>query len=103
MINLKVEPEKSREIQPSMLSAPSYPYGLCIELNHEVVEKLGIKKAPEVLSNVNLEAVAQVMCVRVETGPDGEPRMHLSLQITDMELKPFKKSDAAKSLYGDKD
>jgi len=95
MINLKKEKE---EKEMPLMSSMEYPYGLRINLDHETLEKLGIKELPKMGAKVNLEAIAEVVSVSSNANYEGEVENHICLQITDMELK---KSSMVKKIYND--
>lgn len=103
MINMKQKPE--REEMPGAIEAdePQYPYGLCITLGKEELEKLGITALPKVGSEMMITARAYVKSTSAyETQGEGE-RMSIHLQITDMEIgsNPGQRNDnAANALYG---
>lgn len=85
MVSMKMEPEVDS------YSPPAYGYGLCLYLNDDQCEALGIKKALEAGSTVNLTAKATVVrsTQSVEMDKDDKgPDYSLELQITDMELRP---------------
>jgi len=75
-----------------------YGYGLCIYLNEEQVEALGLGKNPPAAgSTVSLRAIAKVVQVTQEADPgeevaEGESAsdvdVELRFQITDLEVMP---------------
>lgn len=101
MVNMKSPVE--REEMPGEIEAdePRYPYGLCISLGKDELEKLGISALPKVGTEMMITAKAYVKMTRAyETQGEGED-MGIELQITDMEIGAGKtQGDAAKSLYG---
>lgn len=67
-------------------SVDSYGYGLCLDLNDDQCEALGITKPLAAGSVVTLSAKAFVRSA-TESVEEGEaPEVRLSLQITDMEI-----------------
>ena len=102
LTNMKMSEEESTEYaQPTALAEkPMYPYGLCLSLNKETLEKLGIA-LPEVGSEMSITAVATVQSVRMSESAEGEPDRCVELQITDLSVAPYKnESDPAKKIYG---
>lgn len=95
MINLKKEKE---EKEMALMSSMEYPYGLRLNLDHETLEKLGIKELPKMGAKVNLEAIAEVVSVSSHANMEGEVENCICLQITDME---FKKTSMVKKIYDD--
>lgn len=86
MINMKSKPE--REEMPGEIEGdePRYPYGLCLSLGKDELEKLGITALPKVGSEMMVTAKAYVKSTSAyETQGEGE-KMSIELQITDMEL-----------------
>lgn len=101
MVNMKSKVE--REGMPGEVEAdePRYPYGLCISLGKDELEKLGITSLPTVGAAMNLMARATVKSVSsYETQGEGAD-MRVELQITDLEIGQASAStDAASALYG---
>lgn len=106
MTNMATDSDSYPEI-----SSNPYGYGLCISLNEEQVEALGLNKNPPAAgSKVGITAIAVVRRVSQEADPaseqaEGEPAgdvdVCLEFQITDMEIKSSVTSSAASSmLYG---
>lgn len=92
LVSLKRTPEDKRkdmgEPAPIEAMAPDYPWGTCIHLDTDELEKLGIKKLPEVGTVLTLTAKVRVTR-RSESegenypGADSEENKCLDLQITD--------------------
>lgn len=82
-------------------NAPEYPYGLCIDLNTEALERLGFDTLPAVGTVV--EVVARATVQSVSSRDDGNsPSRNVSLQITDMDVQPSRSdADLAQRMYGD--
>ena len=103
MINMQRAPE--REEMPGEYEAdePRYPYGLCISLGKEELEKLGITALPKVGTEMTIMAKAYVKMTRAyETQGEGED-MGIELQITDMEIQgnqQQRNAEASTMLYG---
>ena len=79
--------------------SPEYPYGLKLHLDNMVIERLGIEKIPDVESAMEVKAMAYV-CYTSESSDEemGENRA-MSLQITDLEIKPVSKRKPEDVLY----
>lgn len=103
MINMKREPE--REEMPGEIEGdePQYPYGLCISLEQDDLEKLGITALPKVGVEMTVTARAYVKSTSAyDTQGEGK-RMSVSLQITDLELgggQNERTDNLATMLYG---
>lgn len=87
LINMKMDAEEVKEqTNPTAQDAPKYPWGLCITLNDDTLEKLGIDKLPEVNTEVRIVAKAEVTSVRTWQTQGGEDESTVELQITDMQV-----------------
>ena len=78
-----------------------FPYGLRVDLRDEEIEKLKLA-LPEVGSTMVLVANAKVISVRESADENGNDR-NIELQITEMELAPYKNdnTDHVKKLYSE--
>lgn len=88
---------------PSYSMDFKYGYGLCINLNSEQCEALGILGTIKPGTKVGLMAIAVVVSAteRLEgDDADGDTDVSLSLQITDMEMNAGAQTDMASTLYG---
>ena len=86
LINMKRAPEKEEMPGEIEKDEPRYPYGLCIRLGKDELEKLGITALPTVGSKMKISAECFVESTSAyETQGSGKD-MSLSLQITDMEI-----------------
>ena len=70
--------------------APDFPWGLCIHLGADELNKLGIKEMPDAGATMMLMATVQVTRVQVTAAagvkPGDDPERCVDLQITDMML-----------------
>lgn len=103
MINMKQKPE--REEQPGEIEyeEPMYPYGLCIHLGQEQMEKLGMTTLPDVGAEMTITAKVFVKGTSAYETQGGKD-MSMDLQITDMEIgssEGKRTTDHANALYGD--
>lgn len=79
-----------------------YGYGLCIRLNEDQCEALGIKTPPAAGARLTVTAAAFVRSATQTVEADGDdagPDVYLELQITDMELSAARSQSGAESLY----
>src|SRR5690242_10130946 len=90
MVSMARSPEEMREKMEQMASAPmpdapTFPYGLCITLCDDELEKLGIDKddMPEIGDSIHLFAMAKVTSVNQSANESGDQR-RIELQITDL-------------------
>lgn len=104
LINMQQSAEEAKEYtQPSVEDAPKYPWGLCITLNDDSLEKLGVKTLPGVDTEVTIVAKAVVTSVRENQTQGGESEASMDLQITDMQVSGLDTdlmSKTADMLYG---
>ena len=103
MINMKQKAE--REEAPGAIEAdePRYPYGLCISLGKEELEKLGITALPKVGGEMMITAKAYVKATSAYETQGEADRMSVELQITDMSIGQTEgatNNDRATMLYG---
>jgi len=95
LASMKLDPEQQKKEADSMVTdKPVYPWGLCVELNEDALQKLGMKDLPDVDDSMTLTARVVVTSVSSNATTDGENR-RVSLQITDMELGPEQKDSDA--------
>ncbi|MEC4595460.1 capsid staple protein [Burkholderia vietnamiensis] len=81
---------------------PDYPYGLCLNLGGDEMEKLGIKDLPAVGGEMSLTAKVKVTSVSSYETDGGGGSKSISLQITEMALDDGNGESAAQKLYGKK-
>lgn len=96
----KSEKEAAAEVVPSGESA-SYPYGLTLHLDDDVMKKLAMKKLPDVGKQVCVIAYADVTSVSEHESLIGGSRQSVELQITDLALTSMPKGEkeAGDALY----
>lgn len=88
---------------PDAGEAPKYPWGLSLDLNNQVLEKLGITSLPTVGSEMTLTATVKVTRISAYEEQDGAEQC-LGLQITAMDLSGVDQSTTpAAKLYGSQD
>lgn len=82
----KAEKESKAEHATAVDKREDYPYGLRIELDHEGMKKLGMKKMPKVGSTHMIKSRAKVMSSN-ESSSEGDktPRRSVSMQMTHMQ------------------
>lgn len=106
MINMKHSRDEAKSyVEKDVSDEPQYPYGLCIDLSKDELEKLGITALPKVGAEMKIMAVAYVKSTSAyETQGEGKD-MRVSLQITDMAIEGTtdgeRQASAANGLYGD--
>lgn len=100
--NMKMTPREAGTAlccDSSADDAPAYPYGLCIDLNTEALERLGFDTLPAVGTVV--EIVARATVQSVSSRDNGTPSRDVGLQITDMDVQqPRDEANLAQRLYG---
>jgi hypothetical protein len=103
MINMKQSAEEAKEqSEKSAIDMPEYPYGLCLSLDDDALEKLGITALPKVGSVMTITAKAYVKGTSAYNTQGGESESRMELQITDMEIGAANDASAsATMLYGE--
>jgi hypothetical protein len=87
LINMEMSKEEAKEYSaPSESEAPKYPWGLCLTLNDDSLEKLGVKTLPAAGSVVTITAKATVSGIRETQTQGGDSEASMDLQITDMTI-----------------
>lgn len=87
-------------VSPMVAEKSDYPYGLCIHLDKECLDKLGMEELPDPGAVMEMKAKVMVKSKSEHESLEGGEYYSLDLQITDMELgKP--KQDVEKKLYSD--
>jgi len=89
--NTKADKKKNRG-ECAISSHEDYPYGLRIELNDEVLSKLGMKM-PGVGEEMKVVAVGKVTSVS-ENQNERSRNRSVSIQLQKVEVKPTKKATA---------
>lgn len=103
MVSMKVE----RDDTPQPI-ADDYGYGLCINLDDDQVEALGINSPIKAGEVVTIKALAFVKRSEESIDGDGDgedagTELRLSLQITDMELSHDDGRSSAQKMYAKSD
>ena len=98
LVNMKRERGESSNLMASPDQSP-YPYGLAVILDHETLEKLGLK-TPEVGAELLLVARVEVTSVSSHESSESEPSRSVTLQITDLCVEKTA-GKAADALYGE--
>lgn len=103
MINMKQEAEREEMPGEVEYDEPMYPYGLCLHLGQDEMEKLGITALPAVGSEMTITAKVFVKGTSAYETQGGKD-MSMDLQITDMEITPAQgkadNKERATMLYG---
>lgn len=105
MVDMKLSAEAQKSYpEIAVADKPRYPYGLCISLDKDALDKLGIKDLPDIGQEFMLKAKVEVSGYSESESAGGHVYKSLSLQITEMDLGKKKSSsdDTAKKLYGEK-
>lgn len=94
LVSMKNTPADIKEEQAELTTnpeVPAYPWGLCVDLCDESLQKLGMTDLPPVGTKMKLTALVEVTTVSQYQNSDGA-ESRLSLQITDMQLDPAEQS-----------
>ena len=88
MIDLALTAKEAKEEKVEMTASPKagdYPYGLTLNIESEVLDKLGLKSLPNVGDEVYFTAMAKVTRVSSNATDDGEDNC-VCLQICEMQV-----------------
>lgn len=97
LVSMKTDGDDAQPV-----GANPYGYGLCIQLNEDQCEALGITTPPAAGTRLTISAAAFVRSATQTVEADGDdagPDVYLELQITDMELGAARSQSGAESLY----
>lgn len=101
LVNLKTGTDSYQDEGGETKTRDDYPWGLCITLNNEVLNKL--KAQPQAVgTEVMITAKAIIKGISARETDDGTNRS-ADLQITDMAITPVGETNqktAAETLYG---
>lgn len=94
LISLKRTKEDKRgdkmETAPMEAIEPDYPWGACIHLDKDELDKLGMKNLPEIGSEMMLQAKIKVTRVSQSAAAKGtegyDEQISVDFQITDMAI-----------------
>ena len=86
MKDMKRTRAEIKEASQPMASQPEYPWGLCITLDNDSLDKLDIDELPKVGGRITIVAVARVTSVSARTDEGGDDSRCVSLQIERMRL-----------------
>lgn len=100
MVDMKRSPNAKSTEMATDYEEPQYPYGLCLTLGKDELEKLGMTTLPDVGAKMNVMAMGYVKSTSAyETQDDGKS-MSVEIQLTDLEISPGDRKDPAEVMYG---
>lgn len=99
------EKKAAEETMKPQMEGPDYPWGLCLNLGKDEMDKLGIEELPEPGDEFHVYAVCVVTNVHSSASESGDESKGITLQITAMgamheEEMDEGKGDPASILYG---
>lgn len=104
MISMAKTPaEIDKELAPLNMPAPTrhdvaeFPYGLCISLCNDELDKLAIGEMPDIGDTIHLCCLCKVTSMSTSERADGAPQRRVELQITDMACESEDDENAAMS------
>lgn len=104
LINMTLTQDEAKQENEVNSDPPKYPWGLCLTLNDDSLDKLGMDKLPEIGTKMRLVAMVEVTGVSASTYQGAEEkRSSVDLQVTDMAIDDGgagTMSRAAETLYG---
>lgn len=85
LVDMKMSPKEAKaELMPSAKEGPRYPWGLQLNLDEEILDKLKVVDLPAVGETYTLTATCEVTGANSSETQGGGKRRSLSLQITKM-------------------
>jgi hypothetical protein len=85
LVDMRMTPSEAADCYPCPTDAPAYPYGLCISLCQDELEKLGISFDDLCVGDlVHLHALAMITSKSSSERQDSEPSERVEIQITHM-------------------
>lgn len=103
MVSMKMSASERKEYSTEAIAsdAPSYPYGLCLHLDDDALQKLGLTEMPAVGTELMVMAKAIVKGTSAHAYEGEQAHRSVDVQITDLELGSVASaSSAADALYG---
>lgn len=103
--DMALSDDEQKEMYPSVAGSedeanePKYPYGLCLCLDEQALQKLGIKSLPEVGQVMQINAKVMVKSVGEYESQHSGIRRNMDLQITALDILPSKKEVDVNKLY----
>jgi len=88
LVSLKRSPAERKKMTEPMAAGPEvddYPYGCALDLNGELLDKLGVKDLPEIGDEYQVRAVGKVTRVSANAS-EGRSDRSLCIQLTGLEL-----------------
>lgn len=96
LVDMKLTPADQKE-EVAAPAPPPYPYGLCLRLDGDELDKLGIKDLPAVGDEFHIQAVGCVTSISEMNSADSESR-HVEIQIQMMGLSNEGPADGDESV-----
>lgn len=85
MINMAKAEGESYPIPAEQMKQPAYPYGLCLSLCEEEIQKLGLGDGETSVGDIiHMHAIASVTSVSKHDNINSGPSSRIELQITHM-------------------
>lgn len=84
MVSMRRTPAEKTEAASPTMDQPDYPWGLCLSLCQDELEKLGLSDEVEVGDMLHIHAMAKVTSVSSSDNEASGPQRRIELQITDM-------------------
>jgi len=100
LVDMKQPKHRMMAEEPSSVQENPYPYGLCLHLEGADMDKLGIKRLPEVGDEYVVKAIAKVTSVSSNES-EQNANSSVSLQITMMDAKPESEGSAENDSYAE--
>jgi len=87
MVDLKrSKTERAKENTPAKMEVDDYPYGLRVHLDHETLEKLGVKTLPKAGDKLHIRAEGHVKSVEESHRDGGKKNRSMSIELRKMAI-----------------
>lgn len=87
MKNSKKEMKANKNMTSPSSPHEDYPYNTRMDFDHEMLDKLGMKKLPEHGAEISLRARGKVHRTSEETDEKGKMRRRMTVQLTHIGMK----------------
>lgn len=101
-VSLKRTPKEAKKLDTIEYKPPEYGYGTCLNLDGDMMDKLGLSIAVDPGTKFNISGTAEVVGISARKNASGEDYKSLDLQITTLAVdKQGKPEKLAGSMYPD--
>jgi len=92
MISLKLTKKQKDSEAPVAANTPDYPYGMELDFNKELIEKIPILDKMDVGDKVYVQAVGKVVTLNIHAN-ESEKSRSVNVQLTEIEISQDPKKE----------